>query len=506
MTVRIGSKLRLSGPFALIAMLIYLAAVVSPALGASATSGTVFGICTTATSCRAGSAGGLGGEMNLPHAVATSAAGNVYVADADNNRIQSFDSAGNFELTWGRGVNATTGGNLCTAASGDTCQAGSIGGLGGEFSSPSGVATSAAGNVYVADADNNRIQRFDSAGTFELMWGKSVNATTGGNLCTAASGDTCQAGSVGALGGEMNGANAVATDASGNVYVVDAENNRIQKFDSAGTFERAWGKDVNGGGVFGTCTTAPSCQAGSVGGLGGEMNLPHSLAIGVGGNVYVVDADNNRIQRFDSAGIFELMWGKGVNATTSGNLCTAVSGDTCQAGAVGGLGGEMNGPRGVAIGAGGKVYVADYFNDRIQRFDTAGNFELTWGRGVNATTSGNLCTAVSSDTCEAGTGGELGGEMTGPHAVGTDAGGNVYVADYFNYRIQKFDSAGSFERTWGKGVNAPGTTQPSTSTGQPSTGTGERAVAIKKCKKKYKGKAKTKKRKKCIKKAKKLPL
>jgi tripartite motif-containing protein 71 len=77
----------------------------------------------------------------------------------------------------------------------------------GQFDRPTGVATDAAGNVYVADAGNNRIQKFSSTGAYLTQWG-----------------------SEGSGNGQFNGPIGMATDAAGNVYVADAANNRIQKF------------------------------------------------------------------------------------------------------------------------------------------------------------------------------------------------------------------------------------------------------------------------------------
>src|SRR6266511_2251713 len=259
-----------------------------------ATGGVDFEICTVAADCKAGSVGGLGGELNGPAGAGTDAAGNVYVADTFNHRIEKFDSSGSFLRAWGKDVvsagpgNTGTGFEICVAANGDTCKAGAGGGLGGELNGPNGVATDAAGNVYVADLTNQRIDKFDSSGNFLRAWGRDV--------VSAGPGD-------------------IATDAAGNLYVAELTNSRIQKFDSSGGFLRAWGKDVvTGGGTgFEICTVAADCKsAAPSSGLGGEFNGPSSVAIDAAGNVYVADASNNRIQKFDSSSSFLRAWGKDV--------------------------------------------------------------------------------------------------------------------------------------------------------------------------------------------------
>jgi NHL repeat len=83
--------------------------------------------------------------------------GDVYVADTGNQRVVEFDSTGNFILAFGRSVDQTTGGDICTAASGDTCQAGAIGTGGGAFWRPIWIAVDnssghSSGDVYVGDA------------------------------------------------------------------------------------------------------------------------------------------------------------------------------------------------------------------------------------------------------------------------------------------------------------------------------------------------------------------
>jgi DNA-binding beta-propeller fold protein YncE len=84
-----------------------------------------------------GSSGSGSGQFNQPTDVATDGSGNVYVADAGNDRIQKFDARGTFLSTWG-----------------------SHGSANGQFNQPTGVATDGSGNFYVADFTNNRVQKF----------------------------------------------------------------------------------------------------------------------------------------------------------------------------------------------------------------------------------------------------------------------------------------------------------------------------------------------------------
>ncbi|MGC1167066.1 MAG: hypothetical protein WA862_13265 [Solirubrobacterales bacterium] len=137
----------------------------------------------------------------------------------------------------------------CTAGTG--CQQGLTGSGPGQFGAvpftsglvgPSGIAVDSAGDIYVMDLGNFRVQKFDSEGNFLLAFGGKVNATTGGNVCTAASGDTCVAGQVGTGPGEFSIENVIGVNgdyldvaADGTVYVGDKD--RIQAFNSDGSFK-----------------------------------------------------------------------------------------------------------------------------------------------------------------------------------------------------------------------------------------------------------------------------
>ena len=128
---------------------------------------------------------------------------------------------------------------------------------------------------------------------------------------------------------------AVTVDSSGNVFVADVYNNRIQKFTNAGAFITVWGSA--GSGV-------------------GEFEFPVDVAADANGNVFVADNGNNGIQKFTTSGSFIGTWG----GQGSGN-------------------GQFNGPGPVAVDAGEHVFVGDLGNNRIEKLTNDGRFTGTWG-------------------------------------------------------------------------------------------------------------------------------
>jgi sugar lactone lactonase YvrE len=215
--------------------------------------------------------GGFGtgqGQFSGIQGIATNNAGNIYVSDISG--IQKFtsngvfiskwsipgivavavDSMGNIYGTDATGViNTTTNNHVYKFNSNGVlvAQWGSYGTGNGQFNSPRGIAVDLFGHVYVADENNNRIQKFTATGNYITQWPSPV------------------------------GFAGLSVDSAGNLYVSDYVNNRIRKFSSNGVLLTEWGSYGTGNGQF---------------------YGPKALTVDANKNIYVADSGNNRIQKF----------------------------------------------------------------------------------------------------------------------------------------------------------------------------------------------------------------
>ena len=304
---------------------------------------------------RWGGDGTTGGKFaGYPHGIAVDVDGHVYVADTSGNRIQEFTQSGAFIRTWGWGVNGGSGFEVCTVAA--SCTIDAVGhGEGGGFRAPYGIAADGAGNVYVAEDDNRRVQKFtvtDASVTFDRAWGADVATTggTGAEVCTVAA--DCKGGIDGdGKGGETGRAVAIAVDPDGDVYVAEGTHDRIEEFTPDGAFVRAIGKGVDGGSAGEICTSAASCQPGQLGAGDREFAIGSEgagLAFRPSGLLYVADGGNDRIQVLTAEGAFLRSFGA----------------------PPGQLGGQLAFPTAVAVGLDDPdiLFVAAYDNRRVDKF------------------------------------------------------------------------------------------------------------------------------------------
>jgi len=313
---------------------------------------------------------GSAARFNSPNNVAVDSAGNVYVADTSNHTIRK-----------------VTPGGVVTTLAGLAGQSGSADGTGGaaRFNSPNGVAVDNAGNVYVADYNNNTIRK----------------VTPGGVVTTLAG----LAGSWGSADGTGSAARfhypyGVAVDSAGNVYVADSYNDTIRKVTPGGAVTTMAGLAGSRGSADGTGSTA-------------RFNHPNGVAIDSAGNVYVADSPNHTIRKL-----------------TPGGLVTTLAGLAGGQGSADGTGSAVrfDNPNGVAVDNAGNVYVADCSNHTIRKATPD---------GVVTTLAG-----LAGNSGYADGGGSV-ARFNSPNGVTVDKAGNVYVADKLNHMVRKLTSGGA---------------------------------------------------------------
>jgi hypothetical protein len=241
---------------------------------------------------------------------------------------------------------------------------------------------------------------FTVMGSFVLVGGLVV-----ASFAHAGKGVVSAFGGPGSGDGQFANAGATAVSlSSGDVYVLDQGDNRVEQFDSQGVFIRAWGWGVaDGKEEAESCTS--SCQAGIPGAGEGQLGEgAQGIAIDqASGALYLVDSANSRVEKFSNAGTYQSQFG------------VAGSGD-----------GQFSGPQGIAVDPSDQsIYVADTGDHRVEKFSAAGVYQSQFGSEGSAD-----------------------GQFEGPTRVAVDSTGLVYVLDSGNSRIERFTAADAFDEVF----------------------------------------------------------
>lgn len=258
----------------------------------------------------------------------------------------------------------------------------------GQFRAPQGITVDAAGDVWVADSNNNRIQHFDSQGNFINQWGSFGSSNT-----------------------QFSAPHGVAVGPDGSVYVADTGNYRVQRFDRSGNFINGWPGDGTPAGAF---------------------NLPDGVAVGPDGSVYVSDGNNNRVQKFTADGAPILKWGStgkgndqfdspfGIAVDGEGKVYVADASNlrvqqfTSTGTYLRTFARPQNSPVAAAIDASGNVFVVDAVQRRVDEYDARGKFL----RAIGSNGSGP-------------------GQLDAPFGAAI-RGSSLYVIENTNNRVSQF--------------------------------------------------------------------
>ena len=277
------------------------------------------------------------------------------------------------------------------------------------FYGPSGIAVDRAGNLYVADSEEDsmpdnikgRIGKISPAGEVSTFVGSAYEDGTGADLGVLLP-------------------RGIHIDASDNLYVTDAD--RIRKITPTGEIS----------------TLAGDNSFRYRDGTGAEawFASPSGIALDRAGNLYVADSHNHRIRKITPAGEVSTFAGGGTCQPTTNPECTSTGNpeDTYRDGT--GAEARFKFPKGIAMDASGNLYVADSGNNRIRKITPAGEVSTFAGDGT--------------DGYRDGTGAEA--QFDWPNDIAIDRAGNLYVADTVNRRIRKLTPAGEVSTLAGDGT------------------------------------------------------
>jgi len=322
-------------------------------------------------------------SLGNPFGVAVDSGANIYIADTTNNRVRKVTG----------GVISTSAGNGTAGFAGDGGPA-----VSGQLYFPAGVAVDGAGNLYIADTRNNRVRKVTA---------DSVISTLSGNGTAGFSGDGGPANLA-----ELYGPSDVVVDAAANVYILDRGNGTVRKI----TADRVI-RTVAGTGSS-NCISPDGGQATST-----PLCNPQGIAVDTLNNLYI--AERSRVRKVGANGVI---------TTVAGNGTEGYSGD----------GGPATSARlisayGVAVDGAGNLYISDIENHRVRKVTLNGVITTVAGTGI-AGFSGDGGPAVSA-------------QLYFPAGLAVDGAGNLYIADVGNQRIRKITAAGVISTVAGKGAS-----------------------------------------------------
>jgi hypothetical protein len=310
-------------------------------------------------------------ELRYTYGVAMDGAGNLYIADADNSRVRKVTPGGIITTAAGTGTPGFNGDNIAATSA--------------QLNDPWGVAVDGAGNLYIADRNNDRIRKVTPGGIITTVAGTGTSGYNGDNIA--------------ATSAQLFDPYGLAVDRSGNLYIADTANNRIRKVTPSGIITTAAGTGTYG------------YNGDNIAATSAELYSPYGVAVDGAGNLYIADLNNWRVRKVTLGGTITTVAGTGTLGYNGDNIAATSA--------------ELNYPWAVAVDGAGNLYIADATNNRIRKVAPNGIITTVAGTGTPGYNGDNIAaTSV---------------QLNYPWGVAVDGAGNLYIADSTNFRIRKVD-------------------------------------------------------------------
>ncbi len=315
-------------------------------------------------------------EVNSPFGMAVDPAGDVFFIDFGNDRVR--------EINHGTGLISTVAGTGVEGYNGDGIPATSA-----ELQYPSAIALDAAGDLFIADRFNNRIREVNAkTGLISTVAGTGVGGYNGDGIA--------------ATSAELDEPYAIALDANGNIYIADFDNQRVREVNhSSGLISTVAGTGVRG------------YNGNNIAATSAELNFPNGVAVDSSGDVFVADENNLVREVSATTHLFTIVAGTGTG-DYNGDGIPATSADL-----------YLPGP--LAVDAAGNLFILDGENQRIR--------EVSAATGLISTVAGTGDSGYNGDGIPAVT-----ADLNFPASVAIDTVGDVYIADFTNYRLREVES------------------------------------------------------------------
>lgn len=336
--------------------------------------------------------------LNQPEGVAVDSAGNIYVADAGDNRVRKISATGLIQTVAGTGSAGFSG----DAGPGTAAQ----------LNHPYGLAVDRSGNLFIADLGNSRVRRLDPQGQIITVAGGGSNNPT----ALADIGFATDA--------KLSAPRNVAVDLNGNVYISDFSAQQVFRVSPLGMLSV----------VAGTGKTGSSGDGGSA--KLALLSSPAGLAPDASGTVYIADSRNNRVRKVlrDVISTVYLVPGPtGLSMSTVGTLYVAAPtyfGTTVRSLAAGVV------AKDVAVDAGGNLFFTS--GQQVRKIAASGTLSTIAGSGASVFYGGDGGPAAAA-------------RVQSPGAIVQDDLGNFYISDTGNNRIRKINMAGMITTYAGTG-------------------------------------------------------